>query len=110
MPNDHDDFLTWGADRPGDPDLPAPHKLMARLYSALVAEQQESGRLRSLPQTKASGHGLCVFEDLVRIAPAPESTKHKFICWTCHARVLAENMENAPIWWPNCPYSRFQKS
>jgi hypothetical protein len=26
----------------------------------------------------------------------------------CHARVLAERLEHAPIYWPHCPYVRFQ--
>jgi hypothetical protein len=28
-------------------------------------------------------------------------------CRVCHARVLAERLEHAPIFWPGCPYSEF---
>jgi hypothetical protein len=31
-------------------------------------------------------------------------------CRICHARVLAERMEQAPIFWPGCPYSEFHNS
>jgi hypothetical protein len=27
----------------------------------------------------------------------------------CHARVLAEPIANAPIYWRHCPYDEFQK-
>lgn len=109
MTNDNEDVvqrLLTGFD---DADQ-APHRLQARIYSALIAEQQSTGPLRSLPDTKASGNGLCVFEELVRIAPVPAPQKQAFICWRCHARVLAENLEQAPIWWPHCPYSAIQKT
>jgi hypothetical protein len=49
-----------------------------------------------------------VFEDLVQIAPVGESLKSRNPCRVCHARVLGENVEDAPIWWPHCPYVRFQ--
>lgn len=88
---------------------PAPSRLKSRVYSALVRAQQETGALQSLAHSEAAGHGLCVFEKLVQIAPIGEKAKAPFICWTCHARILAEYMENAPIYWPNCPYTVFQK-
>jgi hypothetical protein len=87
----------------------APSRLKSRLYSALVRAQQKTGALQSLTQSEAAGHGLCIFEKLVQIAPIGERAKTPFICWTCHARVLAEHMESAPIYWPNCPYAAFQK-
>ncbi len=87
----------------------APSRLKSRLYSALVRAQQETGALQSLTQSEAAGHGLCIFEKLVQIAPIGERAKAPFICWTCHARILAEHMESAPIYWPNCPYAAFQK-
>jgi hypothetical protein len=108
MQQDNEDLLLELAKETGA--LEAPHKLQARLYSALIAEQEKSGPLRSLPATKMAGYGLCVFEELVRIAPVGAAAKQPFICWRCHARVLAEHLENAPIWWPHCPYSEFQKS
>ncbi len=87
----------------------APSRLKSRVYSALVRAQQETGALQSLTQSEAAGHGLCIFEKLVEIAPIGERAKTPFMCWTCHARILAEHMESAPIYWPNCPYAAFQK-
>ncbi len=87
----------------------APSRLKSRVYSALVRAQQETGALQSLTQSETAGRGLCVFEKLVEIAPIGERAKAPFICWTCHARILAEHMESAPIYWPNCPYAAFQK-
>jgi hypothetical protein len=30
-------------------------------------------------------------------------------CRICHARILGERLEKAPIFWPGCPYSEFHK-
>jgi hypothetical protein len=30
-------------------------------------------------------------------------------CQVCHARMLAEHLDNAPIYWPHCPYVKFQE-
>jgi hypothetical protein len=91
---------------------PAPRlassRLKSRIFSALQLEQQESGPLLSLTETHATGGKLCVFEDLVRIAPIGEPLKEKNPCRVCHARLLGENVERAPIYWPGCPYVRFQ--
>jgi hypothetical protein len=86
----------------------APSRVKARAYSAIIREQQNTGPLQSLSETRASGHGLCVFESLVQIAPVGEKAKSTFFCWTCHSRLLAENLEDAPIFWTNCPYVTFQ--
>ena len=86
----------------------APSSLKARLYSALVKEQQTSGPLASLDQTVAAGFDICVFEKLVQITPVGESAKSGFFCQVCHARVLAETFDNAPIFWPHCPYVAFK--
>jgi hypothetical protein len=88
----------------------APARLKARVYSALMERQAETGLLMSLTETKACGHKLCVFEELVRIAPVGESAKSLNICCVCHARVLAEHMENAPIYWNGCPYVALKNS
>ena len=95
----------------GELEQPAPRtpsSLKARLYSALVHEQQKSGPLASLDQTVAAGYGVCVFEKLVQIAPVGMTAKSRFFCQVCHARALAEAFENAPIYWPNCPYVAFK--
>ncbi len=89
-------------------DVPAPSSLKARLYSALVHEQQKDGPLASLDETVAAGHEICVFEKLVQIAPIGERAKSPFFCQVCHARVLAENFEAPPIFWPHCPYVAFK--
>jgi hypothetical protein len=87
----------------------APSSLKARLYSALVRKQQESGPLASLQATVSAGHGLCVFEKLVQIAPVGEKAKSPFFCDICHARVLAEHFDRAPIFWEGCPYVKFRE-
>ena len=86
----------------------APARLKSRIYSRFVLEQAASGPLLSLQDSKANGAGLCIFEELVRIAPVSEATKRKNCCRVCHARVLAEQVEHAPIYWPNCPYVKLQ--
>jgi hypothetical protein len=91
------------------PETGAPARLLSLTYSALIAAQQESGPLLDVTATKQAGHPLCVFEELVQITPVGTPVKQMFYCSVCHARVLAEHMEHAPIWWPHCPYSQFQK-
>jgi hypothetical protein len=88
----------------------APANLKARLYSALVLQQAASGPLASLTESKAMGQKLCVFEQLVQIAPVGETVKMLNICRVCHARVLAEHFETPPIYWSGCPYVEFKKS
>ncbi len=89
--------------------LATPSRLKSRLYSALIRRQQESGPLASLTATKAAGGGLCVFEELVQISPVGEKAKAFNCCRFCHARVLGEGLENAPIYWEDCPYVGFQR-
>ena len=91
------------------PERDAPPRTLSQTYSALIAAQQESGPLLDVTATKQAGNPLCVFEELVQIAPLGQPVKQMFYCRVCHARVLAEHMERAPIWWPHCPYSQFQK-
>lgn len=87
----------------------APSSLKARLYSALVRQQQASGPLASLDATVESGHDICVFEKLVQIAPLGERLKQPFFCGACHARILGEHFDHPPIFWSNCPYVAFKK-
>ena len=86
-----------------------PTRLKATLYSALVQQQAQTGPLMSLTETSARGHQLCVFEQLVQIAPVGERAKSLNICRVCHARVLAEHLNNPPIYWSGCPYVEFKK-
>lgn len=90
-----------------DAGSPASPSLKARLYTALIREQQSTGPLEPLPQTRSSGRGLCVFEQLVTIAPVG-TAQPVFYCSVCHARILAEHFDHPPIWWPHCPYAHFK--
>jgi hypothetical protein len=94
---------TEGAER-------APASLRARLYSALIRKQQESGPLATLDDSISAGHKICVFERLVQISPVNDNTKSRFFCEFCHARILAEHFDNAPIFWAGCPYVKFRES
>jgi len=89
---------------------PAPTNLKAKIYSALVLRQAESGVLASLTESRARGQEICIFEQLVQTAPVGEAVKCLNFCRVCHARVLAEHFENPPIYWSGCPYVQFKKS
>jgi hypothetical protein len=111
MASDRDErFMQEIADVDLAPSESAPARLKARVYSALLQRQVETGPLASLTETHRCGHELCVFEQLVRISPVGETAKSLNICRVCHARVLAEHMENAPIYWSGCPYVEFKNS
>ena len=88
----------------------APSSLKAKVYSALVQRQAESGPLMSLTAVKAGGRDLCVFEKLVQIAPTGEMVDSLNFCRVCHARVLAEHLERPPIYWGGCTYVALKKS
>lgn len=88
----------------------APARLKATIYSALVNELAHTGPLLSLAATKDAGSGLCVFEEAVRLLPAGERVGSMNPCRVCHARVLAERVDHAPIFWPHCPYAAFHRS
>jgi hypothetical protein len=85
----------------------APARLKARIYSALVNQQSEAGPLLSLAATKSAGSGLCVFEQAIASLPVGERIGSMNPCSICHARVLAERLDHAPIFWPHCPYAGF---
>ncbi len=97
--------MTDGANEPG---VRASSKLKSRIYSRLMLAAAETGPLLDVAQVREGGRGLCVFEELVRIAPAPQPVKSANICRMCHARLAGEHVENAPIYWPHCPYVTFQ--
>ena len=90
--------------RPGEP---APARLKARVYSVLMTRLAQTGRLLSLSATKASGSSLCVFEQVWTGIPLGERIDTANLCRVCHARVLGERLEHAPIFWPHCPYAAF---
>ena len=89
---------------------PAPEKtssrLQSRLLSKLIELEQAEGPLRALPENRANGDRLCVFEQLVAALPS-EDLQSRNPCAVCHARILGERVENAPIYWPGCPYAKF---
>jgi hypothetical protein len=83
-------------------------RLQSRIYSALVQAQNAEGPLLSLSETEACGRGLCIFEKLVAIAPVPAELQTFNYCRVCHGRLLGEQIENPPLFWPNCPYAQFK--
>src|SRR5688572_20933576 len=85
----------------------APARLKSRIYSALVVQMAESGSLLDLADNKRSGARLCVFETALTLVPLGTGVSSMNPCRICHARLLGERMEHAPIFWPGCPYSEF---
>jgi hypothetical protein len=45
----------------------------------------------------------------VEISPLGAAAKTLNCCTVCHARLIGERVENAPLYWKHCPYSDFQK-
>ena len=112
MPDrENDPWLEFAAstDAAAEADADAPARLKSRIFSRLNQEQAKAGPLASLSESKAAGRALCVFEEIVEMAPTGEAIKRMNYCRVCHARVLAETMDKAPIWWAGCPYAEFQK-
>ena len=85
----------------------APATLKSKVYSALTARMAESGSLLDLTETKRAGGRLCVFENMLTLLPVGAEVRSMNPCRICHARILGERMEQAPIFWPGCPYSEF---
>ena len=88
----------------------APARLKSKIYSAIVVRMSEAGSLRDLADTKKAGGHLCVFENALTVLPLGKDLRSMNPCRVCHARVLGERMERAPIFWPGCPYSDFHQS
>ena len=87
----------------------APARLKSRIYSALLTHLAATGPLLSLSATQDGGRPLCIFEAALCAAPLGERVDSMNPCRVCHARVLAEHMESAPIFWPHCPYAQFHR-
>jgi hypothetical protein len=87
----------------------SPANVRAKVYSALVARMADKGPLLDLRQTKDAGGHLCVFENALAALPLGTSVHSMNPCRICHARVLGERMDRAPIFWPGCPYAEFHK-
>ena len=91
------------------PPESTPARLKAKIYSSVVARLAESGPLLDLRTTKQEGGALCVFEHALAMLPVGTQVRSMNPCRICHARVLGERMEHAPIFWPGCPYSEFHQ-
>jgi hypothetical protein len=85
----------------------APARLTSKVYSAVAARMSETGALLDLKETKTAGGHLCVFENVLAVLPVGSDIRSMNPCRICHARLLGETMEHAPIFWPGCPYSEF---
>ena len=84
-------------------------RLKSRIYSALMSAAAAQGPLASLHACEEHGRPLCLWERLVQISPVPETIKSRNHCYLCHARLLAEHVDGAPLPWRGCPYAAFQK-
>jgi hypothetical protein len=87
----------------------APASLKSKVYSSVVMQMAQSRPLLDLKDVKEAGGHLCVFEHAIAILPIGAGARSMNPCRICHARVLGERMESAPIFWPGCPYSDFHK-
>lgn len=85
----------------------APARLKSQIYSKLIERMEKSGPLLDLPTTRATDR-LCVFEGAAAAVPWGKKASRFNFCSVCHARVLAERFEKAPIYWHSCPYAGFQ--
>lgn len=101
-----DDLIRQGAEG-GEEEVPgARSTLKSRIFSRLIELERDAGPLRILSESRDLGEELCVFEHVVAALPSKE-LQARNPCSVCHARVLGEEVENAPIFWHGCPYSRF---
>ena len=85
----------------------APARLKSKIYSAIVMRMAGATPLLDLRETRKDGGHLCVFEQSIALLPAGTGIRSMNPCRLCHARVLGERMNHAPIFWPGCPYSEF---
>lgn len=96
-------------DADAEPDR-APARLRSKIYSTLVNRLSETGPLLGLSACRDAGGQLCIFEKALTALPVGEQTESRNPCRVCHARVLGERLERAPIFWAGCPYADFHKS
>ncbi|MBI4910248.1 MAG: hypothetical protein HY820_41905 [Acidobacteria bacterium] len=100
------DDIIRSAERSIDAPEKASSRLKSRILSELILMEQAEGPLRILSQSRAAGEQLCIFEHAVALLPS-DDLQSRNPCAVCHARLLGEHVENAPIYWPGCPYSRY---
>ena len=81
--------------------------LKSKIYSTLVKEMAADGPLLDLTTTRDAGGRLCVFENLLTVLPRGSGIPAANPCRVCHARLLGERVDHAPIFWPGCPYAKF---
>ena len=74
-------------------------RLQSRIFSKLIQLEQEQGPLRVLSESRAAGERLCIFETVVAALPG-DDLQSRNPCAVCHARILGEWVEQAPIFWP----------
>ncbi len=87
----------------------ASSRLKSRIYSALMRAEAAEGVLASLSECEQGGGELCWWEKLILITPMPDTARSLNHCHFCHARILGEQVEGAPVHWRGCPYAEFQK-
>jgi hypothetical protein len=102
-----EELIRVAVDAPATPSH-APSRLKSRIYSALMLAEADQGPLRELGETEAAGHGLCVFEKLAEIALVGSTAQQFNYCRICHARIMGEQWEDPPLYWPCCPYAEFK--
>ena len=108
MNSDSEQFVEDFWEQCSDAELPAASsRLKSQLYSRMIATQELNGPLVQLGESKARGRELCVFEQIMAAVPMKHLQEYQY-CKICHARVLGEAVDNAPVFWPNCPYAEFQ--
>ena len=100
------DELMRRSEQAGDSPERASSRLKSKILSKLIDLEQQEGPLRILSESRDQGEHLCVFEHAVALLPS-DDLQSRNPCAVCHARVLGERVENAPIFWPGCAYSRF---
>jgi hypothetical protein len=103
--NDFDPILR-AAENAADAAPRVSSRLQSRIFSQLVELEQAQGPLRTLRESRSAGAQLCVFEAAVAALPS-EDLQSRNPCAVCHARLLGERVERAPIYWPGCAYSTF---
>ena len=81
-------------------------RLQSRIFSRLIEMQQEQGPLRTLSASRETGEKLCIFEAALAALPS-DDLQARNPCAVCHARLLGESVERAPIYWPGCAYAKF---
>jgi hypothetical protein len=105
--DDRGDAFFEALAQPTQPEPRAPARLKARVYSALMRQAAEEGRMRSLTETREAGSALCIFEKFVQSLPLGARFDSLNFCRFCSGRLMGEHMDEAPIPWKCCPYADF---